>query len=206
MGIRTSAWPRRPKATRSVSTKNDLVGASVYQFTEHLAVNERHSLLQSAHKPLLLVSMNQQHVTLLVLLDLSAAFDAIHHDKLIQRLKSDCGVTGNALASFSFFIYVFFLWLFYWTGFYSCPEGKGTRGLQGPILRCPTSATPPFAYEGQPQHRDHPTLFEKCVGSFTSHRIINIQGIVSVCGLSKKSPLCRGIPQGSCLDPLLFTI
>ena len=38
---------------------------------------------------------------------------------------------------------------------YSCPEGKGKRGLQGPIRRCPTSPTPPFAYERQPQHRDH---------------------------------------------------
>ena len=42
--------------------------------------------------------MNQQHVTLLVLLDLSAAFHTIHHDKLIQRIKSDCGVTDNVLS------------------------------------------------------------------------------------------------------------
>ena len=27
---------------------------------------------------------------------------------------------------------------------FSCPEGKGTRGLQGPIQRCPTSPTPPI--------------------------------------------------------------
>ena len=87
--------------------------ASVHQFTEHLTVIERHSLLQSAYKPLhstetallkvkndILMSMNQQHVTLLVLLDLSAAFDTIHHDKLIQRLESDCGVAGNALSWF----------------------------------------------------------------------------------------------------------
>ena len=44
--------------------------------------------------------MNQQHVTLVVLLDLSAAFDTIHHDKLIQRLESDCAVTDNALSWF----------------------------------------------------------------------------------------------------------
>jgi len=24
---------------------------------------------------------------------------------------------------------------FYWAGFYSCPDGKGTRGLQGPIRK-----------------------------------------------------------------------
>ena len=75
-----------------------------------MTVTERHSLLQSAYKSLhstetallkvkndILTSMNQQHVTLLVLLDSSAAFDTIHHDKLIQRLESDCGVTGNVL-------------------------------------------------------------------------------------------------------------
>ena len=43
---------------------------------------------------------------------------------------------------------------------YNCPEGKGTRGLQGPIRRCPTSLTASLTYERQPQHRDHPTLFE----------------------------------------------
>ena len=44
---------------------------------------------------------------------------------------------------------IYDLWFitFYWAGFYSCPEGKGTRGLQGPIQRCPTSPTLPFAYE-----------------------------------------------------------
>lgn len=60
-------------------------------------LSERHSLLQSTNKPLhssetgllkvkndILMSMNQQHVTLLVLLDLRTAFDTIHHDMLIQ--------------------------------------------------------------------------------------------------------------------------
>jgi len=119
--------------------------ASVHQFIEHLTVTERQSLLQSAHKPLqstetallnvkndILMSMNQQHVTLLVLLDLCAAFDTIHHDKLIQRLKSDCGVAGNALSWFK---------------------------------------------------------------SYLSDRFqrVSVNG-----GLSKKFPLCQGVPQGSC--------
>ena len=85
--------------------------ACVDQFTKHLTVTERHSRLQSAYKPLhstktallkvkndILMLMNQQHVTLLVLLDLSAAFDTIHYNILIQCLESDCGVTGNALS------------------------------------------------------------------------------------------------------------
>ena len=127
--------------------------AYVDHFTEHLTVTERHSLLQSAYKPLhstetallkvkndILMSMNQQHVTLLVLLDLSAAFDKIHHDMLIQRLKSDCGVTGNALSWFRLYL---------------------------------------------------------------SDRFQRVS--VNV-GLSKKSPLCQGVTQGSCLGPLPFTI
>ena len=48
--------------------------------------------------------MNEQHVTLLVLLDLSAAFDTIHHDKLIGRLESDLGITDNALAWFKSYL------------------------------------------------------------------------------------------------------
>ena len=52
----------------------------------------------------ILMSMNEQHVTLLVLLDLSAAFDTIHHDKLIGRLESDLEITDNALARFKSYL------------------------------------------------------------------------------------------------------
>ena len=52
----------------------------------------------------ILMSVNQKHVTLLVSLDLRTAFDTIHHDKLIQRLESDCGITGNALAWFKSYL------------------------------------------------------------------------------------------------------
>ena len=48
--------------------------------------------------------MNEQHVTLLVLLDLSAAFDTIHHDKLIGRLEPDLEITHNALARFKSYL------------------------------------------------------------------------------------------------------
>ena len=49
---------------------------------------------------------------------------------------------------------------------YRCPEGKGSRGLQGPIRRCPTSPSPPSTDERQPQHRDYPTLFQIVRGFF----------------------------------------
>ena len=48
--------------------------------------------------------MNDQHVTFLVLLDLSAAFDTTHHDKLFGRLESDLRITDNALVCFKSYL------------------------------------------------------------------------------------------------------
>ena len=45
----------------------------------------------------ILLKMNSQHVTLLVLLYLSAAFDTVSHDVLLDRLHNDVGLRGNAL-------------------------------------------------------------------------------------------------------------
>ena len=41
--------------------------------------------------------MNKQHVTLLVLLDLSAAFDTTEYCTLLERLKSGFGIRGTAV-------------------------------------------------------------------------------------------------------------
>ena len=45
----------------------------------------------------ILLAMDRQHVTLLVLLDLSAALNTVDHQVLLRRLEVTYGITGTAL-------------------------------------------------------------------------------------------------------------
>ena len=85
--------------------------------------------------------MNKQHVTLLVLLDLSAAFDTVDHNVLLSRLHSKFGISGTALEWFRSYL----------------NNGRSQSGM--------------------------------------------VQG-----NLSQSLNLDLGVPQGSCLGPLLITI
>ena len=50
------------------------------------------------------MNMNKQHVTLLVCLDLSSAFDTVDHDVLLKRLENNFGICGTALTWFQSYL------------------------------------------------------------------------------------------------------
>ena len=80
------------------------------QFIEHIDKNNLIEPNQSAYhkhhnmescllmiKTDILDAIDNQKVTALILLDVSAAFDTIHHDILLQRLKTKFGFRGAVL-------------------------------------------------------------------------------------------------------------
>ena len=91
--------------------------AVALQLIEHLKENDLYDEFQSAYRQFhstetallrarndILMEMDEHKVVLLLLLDLSAAFDTIDHDILLNRLKKRCGITGTVLKWFSSYL------------------------------------------------------------------------------------------------------
>ena len=88
---------------------------AVSQLMSHLNRHNLFSSFQSAYQPChstatallkvvndLLLAMNDGKLSVLVLLDLSAAFDTIDHDILLHRLQHVFGIQGTVLSWFRF--------------------------------------------------------------------------------------------------------
>ena len=80
---------------------------------KYLEANQLNEPLESAYKPFhscetalvrvhndILVSIDKRHCVMLLLLDLSAAFDTMDHDILLTRLYSKYSISGIALEWF----------------------------------------------------------------------------------------------------------
>ena len=87
------------------------------QLTEHFMQNELFDKFQSAYRKChstetallrvqndIIMDIDGKKVVMLVLLDLSAAFDTIDHEILLNRLSSYFGIKGNALKWFESYL------------------------------------------------------------------------------------------------------
>ena len=87
------------------------------RLNEHLNANNLNIPNQSGYKKChstetlllrvvndLLIASDQQNATIVIMLDLSAAFDTVDHQKLLSILKNELGIDGNAWKWFASFL------------------------------------------------------------------------------------------------------
>ena len=142
----------RPVSNLSFLSKT-IERAVASRLREYLTQNQLQDPFQSAYRPLhstetalvkvsndILIALDQRKQVLLLLLDLSAAFDTVDHHVLLTRLNHDMGLNGVALSWFKSY------------------------------------------------------LSDRC-------QAVHIDGATS-----KTTPLHHGVPQGSVMGPLLFTL
>ena len=105
----------RPVSNQYVSK---LTERAVYEQVHlNMETNNIYPLLQSAYRKQhstetallkvmndILLKMNSQHVTLLVMLDLRAAFDIVNHKILLEWLQHDIGISGVPLQWFKSYL------------------------------------------------------------------------------------------------------
>ena len=104
--IKKNYWPVSNLGFLSKITEK----AAALQISDHVSFNQMFPEFQSAYRKYhsketallrmrndILVSMNKQQVTLLVFLDLSAAFDTVDHDILLLRLEYKFGIKDQAV-------------------------------------------------------------------------------------------------------------
>ena len=88
-----------------------------YQLTKYLRGNDLQTILQSAYKTFhstetalvkvhndIVSAIDNQSYVILLLLDLSAAFDIVDHKILLQRLSFRFGINGKALRRFKSYL------------------------------------------------------------------------------------------------------
>ena len=76
------------------ATTNDLLDRNQSAYRPHHSTETALVLVQND----ILKALDQRHGVILILLDMSAAFDTVDHDVLVTRLEQRFGVTGCAIA------------------------------------------------------------------------------------------------------------